>query len=311
MRLTRTAAAALAVILMTSTVACSSSSICSPSNQGSYSCAYGCPSSYLGDDYCDPECYNADCNWDCSDCELPSDYCAPGCPDSWVGDGYCDRECWNEVCNWDGGDCTAQSDQCSSGCPDSFIGDGVCEPVCNTAACNYDGGDCSSPAPTSDAEQVSCLEAPVTTMATTYTDSTNSFSISLPDGWAAWPVKNAFVFTTAIVAPSALPGSPLASIEVRRTWWDVQGFYEEQKRRSDMQAGYEFIYESEEEITLGGIPAIRHEYITSGENPSHHVDYVVVYGRTALAIGFTTASECWSALEVTFETMANSFQVLD
>jgi len=31
--------------------------------------------------------------------------CAPGCPSSWIGDGYCDSSCDVESCEFDGGDC--------------------------------------------------------------------------------------------------------------------------------------------------------------------------------------------------------------
>ena len=35
-----------------------------------------------------------------------ADECAPGCPTSWIGDGYCDDPmCMNTNCAFDGGDC--------------------------------------------------------------------------------------------------------------------------------------------------------------------------------------------------------------
>jgi len=34
-----------------------------------------------------------------------NDYCAPGCPWDWIGDGWCDDDCYNSACSWDGGDC--------------------------------------------------------------------------------------------------------------------------------------------------------------------------------------------------------------
>jgi hypothetical protein len=64
-------------------------------------CAPGCPDSWIGDWYCDPECNVEACDFDGGDC----DECAPGCPDSWIGDWYCDPECNVEACDFDGGDC--------------------------------------------------------------------------------------------------------------------------------------------------------------------------------------------------------------
>jgi UDP-N-acetylglucosamine-lysosomal-enzyme len=35
--------------------------------------------------------------------------CAPGCPSSWLGDGYCDLACNVEECQFDAGDCSDES----------------------------------------------------------------------------------------------------------------------------------------------------------------------------------------------------------
>ena len=31
--------------------------------------------------------------------------CADGCPPHWIGDGYCDYECYTPTCSYDAGDC--------------------------------------------------------------------------------------------------------------------------------------------------------------------------------------------------------------
>eukprot|EP00698_Gefionella_okellyi_P022212 TRINITY_DN7324_c0_g1_i1.p1 TRINITY_DN7324_c0_g1~~TRINITY_DN7324_c0_g1_i1.p1 ORF type:complete len:1088 (+),score=214.86 TRINITY_DN7324_c0_g1_i1:124-3387(+) len=101
----------------------------------------------------------------------PVPNCAEGCPSSWIGDGYCDRACNTSSCDWDGGDClNATSDSrysrwsssgnsgsqdsssswwknrgsqyCAPGCPDAWIGDRYCDRACKFPACGYDGGDC-------------------------------------------------------------------------------------------------------------------------------------------------------------------------
>jgi Stealth protein CR2, conserved region 2/LNR domain/Stealth protein CR1, conserved region 1 len=91
-------------------------------------CNEGCPSSWIGDGYCDQACNVSECDWDYPDCvnassssssfsyggydygysssrDSVSGYCASGCPDSWIGDKYCDRSCDVKECGFDAGDC--------------------------------------------------------------------------------------------------------------------------------------------------------------------------------------------------------------
>eukprot|EP01116_Phalansterium_solitarium_P014565 TRINITY_DN3229_c0_g1_i1.p2 TRINITY_DN3229_c0_g1~~TRINITY_DN3229_c0_g1_i1.p2 ORF type:complete len:1966 (-),score=685.19 TRINITY_DN3229_c0_g1_i1:6465-12362(-) len=98
-------------------------------------CNEGCPSSWIGDGYCDIACNVSDCDFDARDClnytgtgsntrgggnagnywsgntwnrgdnDKTSKYCKPGCPDTWIGDKYCDRACRNLECGYDAGDC--------------------------------------------------------------------------------------------------------------------------------------------------------------------------------------------------------------
>eukprot|EP01117_Protostelium_nocturnum_P010349 TRINITY_DN3721_c0_g1_i2.p1 TRINITY_DN3721_c0_g1~~TRINITY_DN3721_c0_g1_i2.p1 ORF type:complete len:1019 (-),score=326.23 TRINITY_DN3721_c0_g1_i2:164-3220(-) len=94
--------------------------------------------------------------------------CAEGCPSSWIGDGFCDQACNSSACDWDGGDCAnvtadsdtpggnynggsynggfssalSSSDYCSTGCPNSWIGDKFCDRTCRVANCGFDAGDC-------------------------------------------------------------------------------------------------------------------------------------------------------------------------
>ncbi|KJE88467.1 N-acetylglucosamine-1-phosphate transferase [Capsaspora owczarzaki ATCC 30864] len=91
-------------------------------------CNEGCPSSWLGDKYCDAACNVSSCDWDNGDCTnvttaqnsrfgswtgsttsaSATTFCAPGCPDTWIGDRYCDNPCKNLACGFDGGDCGLQ-----------------------------------------------------------------------------------------------------------------------------------------------------------------------------------------------------------
>ncbi|PRP75089.1 hypothetical protein PROFUN_03925 [Planoprotostelium fungivorum] len=110
--------------------------------------------------------------------------CAEGCPSSWIGDGFCDQACNCTACDFDGGDCknvttsaggasynagnnnyaggnnnynnnnnnrasdgrlTLYLAYCASGCPDSWIGDKFCDRTCRVAECGFDAGDCDVP----------------------------------------------------------------------------------------------------------------------------------------------------------------------
>ena len=71
-------------------------------------CSEGCPSSWIGDNYCDKTCNNSQCMFDGGDCSKdkaneqkdnqwewkPEDdttFCAVSCANSWLADRYCDK----------------------------------------------------------------------------------------------------------------------------------------------------------------------------------------------------------------------------
>ena len=73
---------------------------------------------------------------------------------SYIGDNSCDDENNNQECNYDSGDCcgsNVNTDWCTEcicyadlDCPASLdlIGNSFCNDEANTAGCSYDGGDC-------------------------------------------------------------------------------------------------------------------------------------------------------------------------
>uniref|UniRef100_T1IXU8 LNR domain-containing protein n=1 Tax=Strigamia maritima TaxID=126957 RepID=T1IXU8_STRMM len=90
--------------------------------------------------------------------------CRDGCPSTWIGDGYCDKPCNNTDCEWDGNDCKdgatgmrfnsnqnvqlwrEESDKlyCSANCANSWLADRYCDQACNVLECAYDTGDCGT-----------------------------------------------------------------------------------------------------------------------------------------------------------------------
>ena len=90
--------------------------------------------------------------------DTPGEGC--GSP-NWQGDNSCDDENNNEECNWDGGDCCGyyvNTNYCyncecldpnfndtllPNGCIiPSWAGDNSCDDINNNEECNWDGGDC-------------------------------------------------------------------------------------------------------------------------------------------------------------------------
>merc|ERR550539_1564456 len=81
------------------------------------------------------------------------------CVDSWIGDNYCDDQNNNEECQFDGGDCCQEepaegwNQYCEAcecletteepiECVDHWIGDNYCDDQNNNEECQFDGGDC-------------------------------------------------------------------------------------------------------------------------------------------------------------------------
>ena len=64
------------------------------------------------------------------------------CDPSYIGDENCDSNCFNAECGYDGGDCGRSGDCDTDNCRLSAIGDGNCDYGCNNAECGYDDGDC-------------------------------------------------------------------------------------------------------------------------------------------------------------------------
>lgn len=74
---------------------------------------------------CDPECNNAECNYDDSDCEReppydPSVYCVEACKWTDIGDKTCNVACNVTECYNDRGDCIPEllpnATHCADGC---------------------------------------------------------------------------------------------------------------------------------------------------------------------------------------------------
>ncbi|OMJ88702.1 hypothetical protein SteCoe_9326 [Stentor coeruleus] len=138
-------------------------------------CAEGCFYEEMYDIDCQQECNIYDCNYDDDAC---TEHCSTGCPTIWIGDGICDPNCYNSLCDYDNGDCdcsigcisdilnepdcrrddlgiindpcatvecaykNGKCGNCGLDCFDSMLGDGVCDINCYVSSCDYDIDDC-------------------------------------------------------------------------------------------------------------------------------------------------------------------------
>lgn len=143
----------------------------------------------------------------------------------------------------------------------------------------------------------------------TYTNNSVGFAMSVPASWDATSMGALGVGfgssslcseggVSAMVSPMNIYGSSL------------QSYYGVSKTGLESLQGYTFI--SEEEITIGGIPAMTITYIMVTQGVSFQImQCFLVQGQRGWLIQFLCAPECWNTYEGTFDTMLNSFQVLD
>ena len=147
----------------------------------------------------------------------------------------------------------------------------------------------------------------------THTDEVNGFSFSYPDDWQLAsdelsagtdvmflaPVACSDITTNFNVVNEDLPYS-----------MSVQSYFENGK--SYLQAFTEYTPISDDEQTVAGEPSIKHVYTwrLSGQTLKQMQVYLV-QDETAWVLTFTTAPACWSQYEATFDTITDSFQLLN
>ena len=145
----------------------------------------------------------------------------------------------------------------------------------------------------------------------TYTDNTNGYSMSIPTSWDTVSWGDAGTFYGA---PSQCSeGDIMADVIAKDTHISsLQTLYEVSKNRAEDMEGFAFI--SEEETTIDGIPAMKLMYMytdVSTGDTYQELSCFLLQGNTSWLISFWCLPDCWDMYEGTFDTMANSFHVLD
>ncbi|MBA7623883.1 hypothetical protein ES703_31282 [subsurface metagenome] len=147
-----------------------------------------------------------------------------------------------------------------------------------------------------------------------YTDEDNGFSISYPEEWDILPEELWGPLLVRIQAPSSCAGDiPCFNVLNVALHYpmSVQTFNEANTRQLSANVpGYTLI--SEEELTVGGRPAIKHVYTDFFEEESGITMQVsLVEGTKAWVISCFSVPVCWSQYESIFDTIAASFQLLE
>ena len=146
----------------------------------------------------------------------------------------------------------------------------------------------------------------------THTDEVNGFSFSYPDDWHLAsdelsagtdvmflaPVACSDVTTNFNVVSEGLPYT-----------MSVHSYFENGKIY--LKAFAEYTPISDTELTVAGEPSIKHVYawLLAGQTLKQMQVYVV-QDETAWVLTFTTAPDCWSQYEATFDAITGSFRLL-
>jgi len=145
----------------------------------------------------------------------------------------------------------------------------------------------------------------------TYTNDINGFSISVPDGWEPEENTSGVFFTSPATCADWYPfGAVTASYEEDYT--SAQIYYADIiEPLIESFSGYNLV--SKEDLTIGGIPAIRviYTYIGSYGESVKETFCVLISQQTAWLIIGSSDVTCWNKYAGTFDTMANSFQLFD
>ncbi len=168
-----------------------------------------------------------------------------------------------------------------------------------------------TPTPTPTATPTPIVTPTPTAGYITYTDEANGFSISYPEDWEIKPGAEAgFVIFMASSACDAYTANFLVTDVQLPTSGSVQGFSEVVKEYYVEDMGFTLV--SEEELTLGGTAAIKLVFTGVARGQAMSIMRVVLTeGKPGWRVSGSCATECWPQYEPLFNTMVNSFRLLD
>jgi hypothetical protein len=148
-----------------------------------------------------------------------------------------------------------------------------------------------------------------TSQFTTHTEDVVGFSISVPSYWEEASLGDAGAIYTS-TSPCSESYSSVNVLKMDASGLSLQSAYEASKTGIELFEEYDLL--SEEALTIGGIPAMKITYTwIIWEDSVQTMQCILVKEETGWVITFTSTPECWSTYAGTFNTIMNSFQVLD
>ena len=145
----------------------------------------------------------------------------------------------------------------------------------------------------------------------TYTDEANGFSIDYPQGWHIKHPKDPPELKVSIWSKQ-YGLNPVGTLvgKYEAPGWDLEGFSElRMQHLSDKSEDYAPI--STEELTVNGMPAIKHTYTKTVTLTSYKsVEIYLVENGTAWILAFDCPQKSFDSYESIFDTAINSFRLL-
>ena len=145
----------------------------------------------------------------------------------------------------------------------------------------------------------------------TYTDNVNGFSISVPADWEPEEDESGVFFLSPTTCAEWYPfGAVTASYE--ESYTSAQTYYTDIiEPVIESFNGYNLI--SKDNLTIDGNPAVKvvYTYIGSYGESVQETFCILINQQTAWLIIGSCDVSCWNTYQGTFNTMANSFHLLD
>ena len=143
-----------------------------------------------------------------------------------------------------------------------------------------------------------------------YIDEENGFAILYPQGWEMVAAEVALVGFVAGEADIECAPQFTVTMEELSEPMSVDAWFEELKGNYTAAGGY--IPISEEALTVDGVAAIKHVCsIDVYEVAFHAMLLYVVEDSNGWIVFCPCRSDCWSKYETTFDTIVDSFRLLD
>ncbi len=146
----------------------------------------------------------------------------------------------------------------------------------------------------------------------TYTDEAEGFSIDYPEGWYIEHPEDRPTIKVAIW--SARLGANRTCIMVTKESGTVQSLesYSELRTQHLSDTAEDYVVISTEELTINGIPAIKHTYTeTLGTTPYRSVQVYLVEDGTGWLFGFACPQKSFDSYRSACDTVLNSFRLLE